>query len=134
VVKVVGTSASGKSTLVTRLRRAGYNARPISQEHSNVPDLWSQFDRPAALIFLHVDVESQQDRRPDVAWSEQMLRRELDRLADARAHADLRVDTSALSPDAVFQLAVGMLERLRIAHAATALDPLPITGGSRGAP
>ena len=46
LIKVVGISASGKSTLVKALRQRGYRARPVSQEHSNVPSLWQQFEEP----------------------------------------------------------------------------------------
>ena len=71
--KVVGVSASGKSTLVAGLRQAGYYARPVSQEHSHLPDLWQQFDRGRVLIYLDNDLESQRQRRPDVSWDQQNL-------------------------------------------------------------
>src|SRR6476660_778659 len=39
-VVVVGVCSSGKSTLVGRLKTAGYDAHACSQEHSYVPHLW----------------------------------------------------------------------------------------------
>ncbi len=79
VIKVVGVSASGKSTLVKGLRAAGYDARPVSQEHSNVPDLWKQFDFPKVLIYLDVTLAMQEKRRPDVEWSEAARSIEIER-------------------------------------------------------
>jgi len=130
LIKVVGASGSGKSTLVSGLRRAGYNARPVSQEHSNIPDLWQQFDRPAVLIFLDVDIESQRRRRPDVTWTDEALFTERQRLAHARDHADLRINTSALSPERVLALVLAYLRHARIRHADHPLEPVPATGGA----
>ena len=131
LIKVVGASGSGKSTLVSKLRQAGYNARPVSQEHSSIPDLWQQFDRPAVLIFLDVDLESQRRRRPDVTWTDEALHLERQRLAHARDHADLKINTSALSPERVLGLVVAYLRHARIRHADHPLAPLPATGGAQ---
>ena len=49
VIKVVGVSAGGKSTLVRALREHGYDARAVSQEHSHSATLWKQFDVPRVL-------------------------------------------------------------------------------------
>ncbi len=99
LIKVVGTSGSGKSTLVAGLRNRGYNARPVSQEHSDVPDLWQQFDRPFVLIYLYADLAAQQARRPGSGSGEESFRQEQRRLSYARRAADLRVDTSALTSE-----------------------------------
>jgi len=136
VIKVVGMSASGKSTLVKGLRAAGYDARPVSQEHSNVPDLWRRFDeadygRPLWLIYLDVDLESQRGRRPDVSWSAKWWRTEQARLHHARAHADLRIDTSAMSPEQVLDVALLFLQQHDVAHADQLLPPVAPTGGIR---
>lgn len=133
LIKVVGISASGKSTLVKGLRRAGYNTRPVSQEHSHVPDLWQQFDRPAVLIYLDIDLEAQRRRRPDVSWDEANLMIEQTRLAHAREHADLRLNTGQLEAEVVLQLVVAFLQSQRIRHAD---QPLPALGatGSANAP
>ena len=81
LVKIVGVSAAGKSTLVAALRRLGYNARPVAQEHSQVPAMWQRIRPPVWLIFLDVDLPGQGARRPDVSWSEPWRRTELKRLA-----------------------------------------------------
>src|SRR4051794_16737319 len=69
IIKVVGISGSGKSTLVAALRAQGYDARPVSQEHSQVPNLWQQFERSTYLIYLYASLEVQQRRRQDVTWT-----------------------------------------------------------------
>jgi hypothetical protein len=130
VIKVVGISGSGKSTLVRALRATGYDARSVSQEHSNVPTLWQQFDHPAYLIFLNVSLEVQAARRPDVTWSAAAHEEELRRLSHAREHADLRIDTDELSPHDVYQLALTFLTRQRVQHAPHPLEPLPPTGSA----
>ena len=131
LIKVIGVSASGKSTLVRGLRAAGYNARPVSQEHSNVPDLWRQFDKPALLIFLDLTQEGQRARRPDVSWSPAWYRTELNRLHHARSHADLQIDTSEQSPEQVREIALLFLRHQNIAHSEEPLPPLAETGGAR---
>jgi RNase adaptor protein for sRNA GlmZ degradation len=128
VIKVVGISGSGKSTLVRALRAAGYDARPVSQEHSNVPTLWQQFDRPTYLIYLNASLEDQQARRQDVTWSAAAHQEEAQRLAHAREHADLRIDTGDLSPSGVYAVTRSYLIRRRVRHANHPLEALPATG------
>ncbi len=130
VIKVVGISASGKSTLVKRLRRAGYDARPVSQEHSNVAELWQQFDKPAVLIYLDADLATQRARRPDVSWDEGWLRQEQERLRHAWEHADLKINTATLSTGVVGKIALTFLGQERIRHASAPLPPLRSTGSA----
>jgi len=130
LIKVVGISASGKSTLVKGLRRACYNTRPVSQEHSHVADLWQQFDRPAVLIYLDIDLAAQRRRRPDVSWDEANLAIEQTRLAHAREHADLRLNTGQLEAAAVLQLVVAFLQSQRIRRADQPLPALGATGSA----
>jgi hypothetical protein len=130
LIKVVGLSGSGKSTLVEGLRRAGYQARPVSQEHSNVPDLWAQFERPAVLIYLSVTLGEQVRRRPEVPWTAAALAEEQTRLADARQHADLRIDTSALTAGQVLAAALAYLRFRRLARSPAPLPLLPATGSA----
>jgi hypothetical protein len=134
IIKVVGISGSGKSTLVRGLRAAGYDARPVSQEHSHVPNLWQQFDRPAFLIYLHANLEDQRARRPDVTWTALAHQEEVQRLRHAREHADLRIDTGNLTPNGVLQIALRFLTSKRVRHAAQPLDPLPATGSAHKPP
>jgi predicted ATPase len=130
VIKVVGISGGGKSTLVQGLRAAGYDARPVSQEHSNVPNLWQQFDRPAYLIYLFASLENQEARRQDVSWSPAAHQEEMRRLAHAREHADLRIDTGQLTAEAVLNVAKSFLVQQRVRHADHALPALPATGSA----
>ena len=128
LIKVVGISASGKSTLVAGLRTAGYYTRPVSQEHSNLPNLWEQFDKPWVLIYLDNDLENQRRRRPDVSWNEQNLQEERARLAHALAHADLQINTATLESDKVLTIALAFLEHKNIRHADQPLPPIGATG------
>lgn len=130
VIKVVGISASGKSTLVANLRQAGYNARAVSQEHSNVPTLWQRFDRTRILIYLDANLEIQRQRRPDVTWDAANLQMEQDCLAHARDHADLKIDTSALTPETVWRIVQAYLTQQHIRHAEQALPPDNATGSA----
>lgn len=131
LIKVVGVSASGKSTLVAVLRELGYNARPVSQEHSDVAELWKQFGFPRILIYLDNELESQRSRRPDVEWDDANLALEHDRLRSARDNADLRINTATLAPDQVREVVVAFLEANRIRRAHSPLPPIPRTGGGK---
>lgn len=128
-IKVVGVSAAGKSTLVAALRALGYDAYAVSQEHSNVADLWKQFGIPRVLIALETDLATQRQRRPDVTWDAAHLVSERQRLSAAHQAADLRINTTDLTAQQVLALVVAYLERKRIDRAATALPPAPRTGG-----
>ncbi len=128
LVKIVGVSAAGKSTLAAGLRRLGYNARPVAQEHSQVPDMWQRIRPPDWLIFLDVDLPAQGARRPDVSWSEPWRRTELKRLKHARNNADLLIDTSLVTPESVLQRTVRFLRVNWVQPAPAALSALPGTG------
>ena len=128
LVKIVGVSAAGKSTLVAGLRRLGYNARPVAQEHSQVPDMWQRIRPPNWLIFLDADLAAQDERRPDVSWDEPWRLTELERLAHARTHADLVIDTSLLSPENVLRQALDFLRGSSVEAASEPLAELPRTG------
>jgi predicted ATPase len=130
IVKVVGVSGSGKSTLVRALRAAGYDARAVSQEHSHAATLWKQFEVPRVLVYLDTTLEAQQMRRPDVPWDAANLAVERQRLHNAYAEADLRINTAALTADEVQRMTLAYLRAQRIRHAP---DPLP-PAGETGAP
>ncbi|MCA9969106.1 MAG: hypothetical protein KC425_02770 [Anaerolineales bacterium] len=100
-VSVVGPCASGKSTLVRALRAAGYEARQPAQEHSYVPAMWQRLTQPDVLIFLDVSETAVQRRRPKSSGGAARLAEQQARLAHARRHCDLYVDTSALTADEV---------------------------------
>jgi hypothetical protein len=92
-VAVVGHCASGKTTLVGALRRAGYDAHAVAQEHSAIAWLWKHSE-PDALIYIHVPLETVRARRGE-EWPQAVYDAQEERLADARAHADLILDSSA---------------------------------------
>ena len=129
LVKIVGVSASGKSTLVQGLREAGYNARSVSQEHTEVQDLWRRIRPPAILIYLDVNLTTQRQRRPDVTWNQANVEVEQQRLAHARAAADLIVDTSSIAASDTLARALDFLHGAQIPHASTPLPPASATGG-----
>jgi deoxyadenosine/deoxycytidine kinase len=96
-VAVVGACASGKSTLVSALRAAGYEARHVAQEHSYVPDMWERISRPDVLIYLDVDLAGISARRPRLDFKQKELTEQNRRLAHAREHCSLNLDTDELS-------------------------------------
>lgn len=130
IIKVVGVSASGKSTLVASLRQAGYNARAVSQEHSSVSTLWQQFDHTRVLIYLAASLEVQRQRRPDVTWDAANLQMEQSCLTHARDHADLKIDTTALTPETVWRIVEAFLQQQPIRHANQPLAPDNATGSA----
>ena len=99
-IAVVGPCASGKSTLTAALRAAGYEARMPAQEHSYVPDMWRRLVDPDVLIYLDISYEALLERRPHFG-ERAYLEREKARLAHAREHADLVIDTSELAAEEV---------------------------------
>ena len=102
-IALVGPCVSGKSTLALALQAAGYNARPVSQEHSYVPYMWQRITRPDILIYLDVDYDQAKARRPHIDWGPERLAEQAQRLTHARAHCDLYLDTSGLDADEVRQ-------------------------------
>ncbi|MGC9347794.1 MAG: hypothetical protein ACP5JG_06625 [Anaerolineae bacterium] len=109
VIGVVGPCSSGKSTLARRLRALGYHVKEIRQEHAAAADMWRRISNPNHLIYLDVSPEAAADREgldaPSSWWVEE---REV-RLAHARAHCDLYVDTSDLTPEEVLERVLGYL-------------------------
>ena len=97
-VAVVGACASGKSTLVSALRAAGYEARHVAQEHSYVPDMWQRISRPDVLIYLDVDLAGISIRRPRLDFREKDLAEQNRRLTHAREHCSLYLNTNIVSP------------------------------------
>lgn len=110
-IGIVGPCSSGKSTLARALRAQGYRVKEIMQEHCAAPMMWRRISDPDVLIYLDVtmDVAAQREglANPSSWWVEE---REF-RLAHARAHCDLYVDTSALTPEDVLAQVVGYLQK-----------------------
>ncbi len=112
-IAVVGADASGKSTLVTSLSQAGYEAHHVAQDHSFVPDMWLRISRPDVLIYLDVDYETIKARRPKTIFRESDLAEQERRLAHARQHCHLYLDTNSLRPEEILEQVLVFLEGLR---------------------
>ncbi len=110
-VLVVGVCSSGKSTLVEKLREAGYNARACSQEHSYVPHLW-QLSKPDVLVCLDASLPTIRRRRR-AKWQQSVLDEERCRLAHAREHCDLYVPTDGLTPEDVASRVISFMRMRR---------------------
>ena len=95
-IAIVGVCASGKSALVRALREAGHDARHVAQEHSYAPRMWQRYVRPDILIYLDVNFEVLTQRRRQLRFGPAELAEQLRRLAHAREHCDLYIDTSEL--------------------------------------
>lgn len=108
-VAVVGPCAAGKSTLVAALKAAGYDARHPAQEHSFVQDMWLRRVHPDVLIYLEVSHEAYRRRRPKDDAGPEYLEMQRARLAHARAHANLVIDTSDLTAEAVRERVLELL-------------------------
>ena len=108
-IVVIGPCAAGKTTLATRLRELGYDARVSGQEHSEIVDLWARLE-PDVLIGLRIDLETLRGRR-SASWSDRIYARQQERLRSAYEHADLVIDADAIDVDAVVATVVSWLQR-----------------------
>jgi RNase adaptor protein for sRNA GlmZ degradation len=110
LIGIVGPCGSGKSTLLDGLEKHGYTCRHIAQEHSYVQDMWQLLTRPELLIYLHASFPVS-TARAKLDWQEKDYDEELRRLAHAREHADLLIETDHLTPEEVLQKALDFLRR-----------------------
>ena len=109
LIGVVGPCGSGKSTLISGLEKYGFACRHIAQEHSHVQDMWQIISKPSLLIYLEASFPVSTIRcRLD--WQEKDYIEQLRRLAHAREHAHLIIDTDDQTPDQVLQKAMNFLE------------------------
>lgn len=109
VVGVVGPCGAGKSTLVAALEASGYRCRHIAQEHSYVTYMWQRIAHPDFLVYLSASYLICTERR-QLNWTEDDYREQLRRLAHARQHADLLVETDQISAAEVLSLVLARLE------------------------
>ena len=109
VIGLVGPCTSGKSLLSVSLEKLGYTVRHIAQEHSFVQDMWKKMTNPDVLVFLDVSYSITHIRRK---WDfqEADYQEQLRRLAHARKHADIYVNTDELSPGEVLAQVLGRLQ------------------------
>jgi deoxyadenosine/deoxycytidine kinase len=108
-IGIVGPCASGKSTLTASLKKHGYDARHIAQEHSYVPSMWRRITNPDVLVFLDVSYELSTLRRR-LNWTEAEYAEQRYRLRDAQQYADLYVDTNNLTTEQVLSHVLAFLE------------------------
>lgn len=116
-VAVAGVCAAGKTTLVERLRAAGYDAVQCGQEHSHIPQMWQLLTRPEVLIYLDASLEVVRTRRHP-PLQRFIYEAQVHRLAHALQHAHLVIDTDGRSPDEIAELALGGLRGLLGSHKA----------------
>ena len=107
-VIVVGPCGSGKTTLVAALTKEGYRVRAVAQEHSAIPKLWHHGGEPAALVVLSATpmIITARRRADFPVW---LHEQQIARLASAREHADLTIDTDRLTAQEVLTRVVGFL-------------------------
>lgn len=109
-VTVVGVCASGKTALVGGLRGRGYDARHCVQEHSYVPDMWERFSRPEVLVYLDASLRTVQRRRA-IEYGAAHLAEQRRRLAHARLHCHVYVQTDALTEAQTLERVIAELHR-----------------------
>ena len=108
-IVVVGVCAAGKTSLVEKLQRLGYEADTVAQEHSHVPTLW-QHNAPDVVIYLDASYSAIRKRR-EISWGEDRLEEERARLQNARQGCDLYIHTDELKEDQVFRRVRRFLEK-----------------------
>lgn len=109
LIGVVGPCGSGKSTLIAGLEKHGYHCRHIAQEHSYVKHMWQAITNPDILIFLQCSFENSTTRRK-LNWVIADYEEQLRRLAHAREHAHLIIDTDSLNVDGVLTQSLNFLK------------------------
>lgn len=109
LIGVVGPCGAGKSTLVAGLEKHGYACRHIAQEHSYVPEMWQLITQPGILIYLNATF-AVSTARAKLNWLKKDYTEQLKRLAHAREHANLFIETDELTPEDVLQKALNFLK------------------------
>ncbi len=112
-IGIVGPCAAGKTTLEGNLRRLGYDAHAIGQEHSQAQMMWRQLTDPDILIYLDAALPTV-CARLNVNWEQNYIDEQARRLTDARAHADFTLATDDLSGAEVAARVVAFLESIRV--------------------
>lgn len=99
-IGLVGPCTSGKSLLRAKLEARGFRVKHIAQEHSFVQDMWKRMTNPDVLVFLDVSYPTSLIRRQwDFQEGDYLEQRR--RLAHARKHADIYIQTDSLTPEEV---------------------------------
>jgi hypothetical protein len=108
-IAIVGVCASGKTTLVSGLRAAGFNAYNVAQEHSGIHRFWDKH-HPDLLVMIDATLPAIKKRRL-VYWDEERLTVQHARLADAREHANLYLQTDTLDAAQVLARVIGFIKQ-----------------------
>ena len=95
LIGVCGNCVSGKTTLVEGLKAMGYQAVNIPQEHSVTKKFWMR-KQPDFLVVLICGLETAQARR-NIAWGEERLVKQRERLAHAIEQCNLYLETDHLT-------------------------------------
>jgi cytidylate kinase len=112
IVGIVGPCGAGKTTLIKSLNPGEIILRHIAQEHSYVPDMWKRITNPDVLIFLDVSYPVTITRK-QLNWTLSEYQNEQNRLAHARSHADLYIDTTDMTITEVVEKVTGFLSKQR---------------------
>jgi deoxyadenosine/deoxycytidine kinase len=104
-IVIVGPCAAGKTTLARGLQAHGLPARQIAQEHSYVPDMWLRLSRPDILVFLDASYERCTQRKA-LNWTLAEYQEQHRRLAHAREHCHIYIDSDDLTPEEVLAAAI----------------------------
>ncbi len=107
-IAVVGVCASGKTTLVKGLKDAGYDAYNVAQEHSGIHNFWNKH-HPDILVMIDATLPAIKKRRL-VYWDQERLDVQHKRLADAKVHANLFIQTDAYNADEVREQVIDYIE------------------------
>lgn len=107
-IAVVGVCASGKTTLVKGLKDAGYDAYNVAQEHSGIHNFWNKH-HPDILVMIDATLPAIKKRRL-VYWDQERLDVQHKRLADAKAHANIFIQTDAYNADEVREQVIDYIE------------------------
>jgi guanylate kinase len=108
LIGIVGPCGAGKTTLAEGLRRNGYQARAIVQEHSYVQDMWQRITNPDILVFLQASCQAGVKRRL-LNWTESEWEEQQRRLKHAHEHAELVIDTDPQGIEEVLDLVLEFL-------------------------
>ena len=111
LIGVVGPCAAGKSSLVEGLRKCGFIAKAIAQEHSYVQDMWRRITKPDILIFLDVSYPLTIERL-NLNWTEAEYRIQCRRLDHARNLADFYLCTDQFSVANVLDIVLNFLSNI----------------------
>jgi thymidylate kinase len=111
LIAIVGPCGAGKTVLADGLKQRDIYARQIAQEHSFVQDMWQVVTQPDILIYLDASFTTCTTRK-QFNWRPQEYERQLHRLAHAREHCSIYVDTDALTIEQVLHEVLDQLHEI----------------------